>query len=257
MGPAAPGIAPTSRIRGDTIARIAPSIAGPRTRVDRRCRPDRLSRLHRYSQPRAREHLRAADGGQLHPAGRHDDHRRSGWRVAGSARPVPRQAGRAAEIDQHRHLHRPGIGARSGPRPREQPADAGRARQDARARRRRYEGRRLRHEHGPVLCAGRVYADRRSHRARAGRGASTAASTSRTCATKRSACVDSVQETIRIGEEGGLPTQVTHHKIVGTAKLRQERRDAEAARRRARARRRCDERSVSVHRVEQRVRRRR
>jgi N-acyl-D-amino-acid deacylase len=27
--------------------------------------------------------------------------------------------------------------------------------------------------------------------------------------------VDSVRETIRIGEEGGLPTQVTHHKVVG------------------------------------------
>ena len=29
--------------------------------------------------------------------------------------------------------------------------------------------------------------------------------------------VDSVRETIRIGEEGGLPTQVTHHKIIGRA----------------------------------------
>ncbi len=29
--------------------------------------------------------------------------------------------------------------------------------------------------------------------------------------------IDSVKETIRIGEEGGLPTQVTHHKIVGPA----------------------------------------
>jgi dihydroorotase/N-acyl-D-amino-acid deacylase len=29
--------------------------------------------------------------------------------------------------------------------------------------------------------------------------------------------VESVKETIRIGEEGGLPTQVTHHKIVGPA----------------------------------------
>ncbi len=29
--------------------------------------------------------------------------------------------------------------------------------------------------------------------------------------------VDSVRETIRIGEEGGLPTQVTHHKIIGPA----------------------------------------
>ena len=29
--------------------------------------------------------------------------------------------------------------------------------------------------------------------------------------------VESVRETIRIGEEGGLPTQVTHHKVVGPA----------------------------------------
>jgi N-acyl-D-amino-acid deacylase len=29
--------------------------------------------------------------------------------------------------------------------------------------------------------------------------------------------LDSVRETIRIGEEGGLPTQVTHHKVVGRA----------------------------------------
>ncbi len=29
--------------------------------------------------------------------------------------------------------------------------------------------------------------------------------------------VESVQETIRVGEEGGLPTQVTHHKVIGTA----------------------------------------
>ncbi len=29
--------------------------------------------------------------------------------------------------------------------------------------------------------------------------------------------LDSVRETIRIGEEGGLPTQVTHHKVVGKA----------------------------------------
>jgi len=29
--------------------------------------------------------------------------------------------------------------------------------------------------------------------------------------------IDSVRETIRIGEEGSLPTQITHHKIIGTA----------------------------------------
>lgn len=30
------------------------------------------------------------------------------------------------------------------------------------------------------------------------------------------ATLDSVRETIRIGEEGGLPTQVTHHKLIGS-----------------------------------------
>jgi dihydroorotase/N-acyl-D-amino-acid deacylase len=35
------------------------------------------------------------------------------------------------------------------------------------------------------------------------------------CAKRRRGCLDSVNETIRIGEEGHLPTQVTHHKIVG------------------------------------------
>src|SRR4051812_25497011 len=58
----------------------------------------------------------------------------------------------------------------------------------------------------------------------------------------------SVKETIEIGEKGGLPTQITHHKIIGkanwgraadTLKLIDE----------ARARRRRDDRSVSVHRV--------
>src|SRR5215475_3202219 len=29
--------------------------------------------------------------------------------------------------------------------------------------------------------------------------------------------LDSVRETIRIGEEGGLPTQITHHKTIGQA----------------------------------------
>ena len=29
--------------------------------------------------------------------------------------------------------------------------------------------------------------------------------------------LDSVRETIAIGEQGGLPTQITHHKIIGKA----------------------------------------
>ena len=32
-----------------------------------------------------------------------------------------------------------------------------------------------------------------------------------------SAILESVTETIRIGEEGGLPTQITHHKVIGSA----------------------------------------
>ena len=39
--------------------------------------------------------------------------------------------------------------------------------------------------------------------------------------------LDSVRETIRIGEEGKLPTQVTHHKIIGGAILGQERPDSD------------------------------
>src|SRR6185369_15322853 len=29
--------------------------------------------------------------------------------------------------------------------------------------------------------------------------------------------LDSVKETIRIGEDGGLPTQISHHKVIGSA----------------------------------------
>jgi hypothetical protein len=32
--------------------------------------------------------------------------------------------------------------------------------------------------------------------------------------------LDSVRETIRIGEEGGLPTQITHHKTIGQVSWR-------------------------------------
>ena len=31
--------------------------------------------------------------------------------------------------------------------------------------------------------------------------------------------IESVKETIRVGEEGGIPTQITHHKVVGTPNL--------------------------------------
>ncbi len=50
--------------------------------------------------------------------------------------------------------------------------------------------------------------------------------------------LDSVNETIRIGEEGGLPTQLTHHKAIGTAQLGPERTHARSRRTSPRARRR-------------------
>ena len=154
-------------------------------------------------------------------------------------------------------VHRPGIGARGGPRPREQAADAGRARQDA-----RHSSRTAMKAGAFGMSTGLFYVP----------GAFTPIEEVIELAKVAAkyggihishmrdeafGVLDSVRETIRIGEEGGLPTQVTHHKIVGPAELRQERRDAEADRRGARARRRRDERSVSVHRIEQRVRRRR
>ena len=75
--------------------------------------------------------------------------------------------------------------------------------------------RRVRPELGAVLRARHVHADRRSRSSWRRSPAGWAASTSRTCATRRKGCVDSVRETIAIGEKGGLPTQITHHKIVG------------------------------------------
>ena len=120
-------------VRGDTIARIAPAIAEPATRVVDAGRPDRVARVHRHPQPRAREHLRAADRGQLHPAGRHDDDRRAGRRVARSARAVPATSSTRLQksinigsfIGQG-SVREAVLGTR------EQAADAGRARQDAR-----------------------------------------------------------------------------------------------------------------------------
>ena len=77
------------------------------------------------------------------------------------------------------------------------------------------ERRRVRTELRAVLRAGRLHAHRGSDRAGTGRRARWAASTSRTCATRPRGLQESVRETIAIGEKGGLPTQITHHKVVG------------------------------------------
>ena len=112
-------------------------------------------------------------------------------------------------------LHRPGHDAERGDGRGRSACDDGRARPDARARHAGHERRRVRVELRAVLRARHLHAHRGSRRAGAGRGARWAASTSRTCATKPTGLQDSVRETIAIGEQGGLPTQITHHKVVG------------------------------------------
>ena len=57
--------------------------------------------------------------------------------------------------------------------------------------------------------------------------------------------LDSVRETIEIGEKGGLPTQVTHHKIIGKANWGRSVDTLQADRRGAGARRRRDA-SISI-----------
>ena len=61
--------------------------------------------------------------------------------------------------------------------------------------------------------------------------------------------LDSVRETIEIGEKGGLPTQVTHHKVIGKANWGRSVDTLKLDRRGPRARRGRDHRSVSLHRV--------
>ena len=66
--------------------------------------------------------------------------------------------------------------------------------------------------------------------------------------------LDSVKETIRIGEEGHMPTQVTHHKIIGSANWGLSKQTLELVEAGARARSRCTDRCVSLHRIEHRNR---
>ena len=155
-------------IRGDTIVRIAPSITDAGDARHRRGRADRRARVHRHPQPRAREHLRAADSGQLHPPGRDDDHRRTRRRVARSARAVPRKARALQKSVNIGTLHRPGSVRDAVLGSRQQTADARRARHDARNRRGRDEGGRVRHEHRALLRAWRLHA--RSKRSSSSRG---------------------------------------------------------------------------------------
>ena len=76
-------------------------------------------------------------------------------------------------------------------------------------------GWRIRLEHRLVLCARRVYADGRNRGAGEGRRCKTRGIHISHMRDEAARASDSVRETIEIGEKGGLPTQVTHHKIIG------------------------------------------
>ena len=69
--------------------------------------------------------------------------------------------------------------------------------------------------------------------------------------------LDSVRETIAIGEQGGLPTQVTHHKMIGRAAWGQSVESLRLMRRGPRARRRRHGRPVPLHGLEHLASRRR
>jgi hypothetical protein len=117
---------------------------------------------------------------------------------------------------EHRRLHRTGLDPVRSHRLSQSHGDARRNRKDGGPGRSGHARWRARNEHRIVLCAGHVHADQRSHCAGQGRGEVrrhshvTSARRCRQGARQRA-------ETIAIGEQGGLPTQVTHHKIIGTA----------------------------------------
>ena len=205
-------------IRGDTIAHIAPAIDAPREARDRREGRGRRAGLHRPPHPRGARHLRGADRGQLRAAGRDDDPRRARRRLARAAQALSwtsskRRRSRstsAASSARARCAQRVvGLANRAAT-----PDEIG---AHARARRAGHARRRVRPEHRPLLRSGHVHAARRSRRAAESREPVSRRCTRRTCATRPSRILDSVKETIAIGEQGGVPTQISHHKVIGKA----------------------------------------
>ena len=114
------------------------------------------------------------------------------------------------------------------------------------ARRAGHARRRIRLEHGPVLRARHVHSDQRSDRPGESRRDASAASTTSHQRDDAAKVLDSVRETIAIGEKGGLPTQVTHAQGHGQGELGPQRRHAASGRRSAGPRRGRHDRSVSL-----------
>ena len=176
-------------IRGDTIAQIAPAIDEPAARVIDVRGQRRSRRASSTSTPTPGAGIVAgAHRAQLRAAGRDDGDGGTRRIVAAAARAVSRAARGAEDVDQHRQLRRPGLGARRRHRRRQPQGDARRDREDGRPRRAGHEGRRVRPEHRALLRARHVHADRRGDRARARPPAASAACTSRISATTRRRC---------------------------------------------------------------------
>ena len=156
--------------------------------------------------------------------------------------------GRAPACRQLRHVRRAWLGARGRARKGGSPPDRRGAGPDGRHRRGIHARRRLRAEHGSFLRPRCL----RSHRG--GRGAGRAAGRLggihiSHMRDEAAGILQSVGETIAIGEEGGLPTQITHHKIIGRGRLGPERRDPSPRRSGSSPRRRRDNRPVPLHRL--------
>ena len=215
----------------------------------RRQRPRRRARIHRHPHARAARHLRGADGGELRAAGRDDADRGTGRQFAASAEAVSRQAGGAEDERQHRIVRRAGDDPRRGDRRRRSRGDAGRHRAHDAARRAGHARRRVRLELRPVLRAGLV----RDHGGSDGAGARRGTVRRHLHLAHARGSVEGARQ--REGDDrdrrAGRPADAGDASQGDRRhQLGPQRRDAARDRRGAGARRGCDDRSVSVHRVE-------
>ncbi len=247
-GTASPWYRGEIAVRGDTIAQIAPRIDGKAAReIDARglvVAPGFID-IHTHARRGIFEVPTA------------DNYVRQGVTTLiegpdGSS-PIP-LAPFLAKVQAHAHhaelrdVHRPGLGAQRGDGRGRSAGDARRARQDARARHAGHGRRRVRPELGAVLRARRVHADRRSDRARTGRRAD--GRHLHLAHARRGQGPDRQRARDDRHRREGRPADADHASQGGRQEvLGRLGRDAAHGRRGARARRRRDDRSVSLHRV--------